>query len=71
MTKHEAAIIQAYMGTVMLAGEDLRIFYDYVFKLLKHRIFTHEFLLYADRIKELSKPDFIELCMNLKEEDSE
>lgn len=71
MTKHEAAIIEAYTGTVMLIGEDLKIFYGYVFELLKHRIFTHEFPLYADRIKELSKPDFIELCMNLKEEDSE
>lgn len=71
MTKHEAAIIQAYTGTVMLIGEDLKIFYGYVFELLKHRIFTHEFPLYADKIKELSKPDFIELCMNLKEEDSE
>lgn len=71
MTKREAAVIMAYTGTTMLTGNDLKIFYNYISKLLKHRIFTNEFLLYADRIKELSKPDFIDLCMNLKEEDSE
>ena len=66
MTKHEAAIIQAYTGTVMLTGNDLDIFYDYVYELLKQRIFTHEFPLYADKIKELSYPDFVNLCENLR-----
>ena len=29
-------------------------------------IMTHEFLAYADKLKELIKPDFIEICRNLE-----
>ena len=67
MTKHEAAIVEAYTGITMLTGDDIGIFYEYVYKLLGHPILTHELLFYADKIKELSYPDFVNLCKNLKE----
>lgn len=34
-------------------------------KLKMHPIYTHEFPKYADKLKELSKPDFIEICRKL------
>lgn len=34
-------------------------------KLLGHPIYTHEFPKYAAKLKELSKPDFIEICRKL------
>ena len=67
MSKKEAAIIQAYTGYVILTGDDLGIFYAYCEKLLGFPIFTHEYIEYADKIKELSKPDFIEICKNLED----
>ena len=54
MTKHEAAVIQAYTGIAMLVGDDFPIF-------------THEYPDREEEIKELSKPDFIEICKNLEE----
>lgn len=62
MTKQECAIIQAYTGVCMLSGDDDVIFGEYVRKLLGRSLFTHEYLDFADRIKELSKPDFLKLC---------
>ena len=67
MTKHEAVVIMAYTDTTMLAGVDLGIFWEYCSKLLGHPIYTHEYLEYADKIKELAKPDFIEICGNLED----
>lgn len=67
MTKHEAAIIQAYTGYVMLTDDDFDIFTKYCTQILGHPIFTHEYPEYADKIKELSKSDFIGLCKNLKD----
>lgn len=66
MTKHEAAIVEAYTGIIILTGDDMQIFQKYVAKLLGHPTFTHEFPLYADKIKELSYPDFVNLCENLR-----
>ena len=64
MTKRECAIIQAYTGVCMLAGENLGVFYDYIQELMGRPVWTHEL---ADEnvvktIKERAKPDFIELC---------
>ena len=41
--------------------------YKYAEKLLGHPIFTHEFPEYTDKLKELSKPDFIEICKKLSD----
>ena len=67
MTKHEAAVIQAYTGIAMLVGDDFQIFTKYCEDLLRHPIFTHEYPDREEEIKELSKPDFIELCRKLED----
>lgn len=64
MTDREKAIVMAYTGTCMLAGDNLGIFYQYVQEKLGHCIMTHE-LAYPevqDAIKEAARDDFIELC---------
>lgn len=65
MTKQEAAVIETYTGIVMLTGDNRRYAYEYAEKLLGFPILTHEFAVYADKLKELSKPGFIEICRNL------
>ena len=67
MTKHEAVVIETYTGIVMLTGDDRKYAYEYAEKLLGFPIFTHEFPKYADKLTELSKPDFIEICRNLED----
>lgn len=67
MTKHEAVVIETYTGIVMLTGDDRKYVYEYEEKLLGFPIFTHEFPMYADKLKELSEPDFIEICRNLED----
>lgn len=67
MEKREAVVIETYTGIVMLTGDDRKYIYEYAEKLLGFPIFTHEFPMYADKLKELSKPDFIEICRNLED----
>ena len=67
MTKHEAVVIETFTGICMLTGDDGKYAYEYAEKLLGFPIMTHEFLIYADKLKELSKPDFIEICKNLED----
>lgn len=67
MTKHEAAVIMAYTGKVTLIGDDIGIFWKYCYELLGFPIYTHEYLEYADRIKVLSKPDFLKICEDLED----
>ena len=62
MTDRERAIIMAYTGIVMLCGDKLNIFYEYVSEKLGRPIWTHEFLDQAETIKALSKEDFLSLC---------
>lgn len=66
MTKHEAVVIETFTGICMLTGDDRKYDYEYAEKLLGFPIFTHEFPKYADKLKELSKLDFIEICRNLE-----
>lgn len=67
MTKQEAAVIETYTGIVMLTGDDRKLIYEYAEKLLGFPIFTHEFPEYADKLKELSKSDFIKICRKLED----
>ena len=67
MTKREAVVIETYTGIVMLTGDDRKYIYEYAEKLLGFPIFTHEFPKYADKLKELSKSDFVEICRNLED----
>lgn len=62
MTDKEKAVVMAYTGVCMLAGEKLRIFYEYVEDLLGIKITTLDLLWLEDTIKEKSKADFIALC---------
>lgn len=66
MTKKEAAIIMAYTGASMLSGDDIGIFWKYCESIYGRAIYTHEYASLADKIKYLSKPDFIELCKSLE-----
>ena len=64
MTDREKAIVMAYTGYTMLAGDKLGIFYHYVQEKLGHCLMTHE-LAYEevqDAIQEAAKEDFIALA---------
>ena len=62
MTKHDCAVIMAYTGAMMLIGDDIKIFYEYITRLMDKPIYSHELPEYADEIKERAKSDFIEIC---------
>ena len=62
MTDKEKTIVTAYTGVTMLQGEKLDLLYDYVSKLIGRPVQTLDFVYLADKIQELSKPDFIKLC---------
>lgn len=68
MTKHEAAVIMAYTGVVMLKGDDINVFWKYCESIYGRAIWTHEYPALAEKIKDLSKKDFIEICKNLEGE---
>lgn len=64
MTDREKAIVMAYTGYAMLAGDKLGIYYQYVQEKLGRSVMTHE-LAYEevqDAIKEAAKEDFIALA---------
>lgn len=65
MTKHEAAVIMAYTGVEMLEGDDISVFWKYCESIYGRAIWTHEYPTLAEKIKDLSKKDFIEICKNL------
>jgi len=68
MTKHEAAIVMAYTGVCMLKGDDFNdFFWKYCEELYGRPIYTHEFVSLAEKIAELAKPDFMELCKQIAE----
>lgn len=51
----------------MLKGDDIEVFWKYCKSIYGRSIYTHEYPSLSDKIKDLSKPDFIELCKNLEE----
>lgn len=69
MTKRECAIVMAYTGIVMLAGENLYIYYKYIEELFGRPVQTFEFASETidKKIKELSKNDFLKLCKEATE----
>ena len=67
MTDREKAIVMAYTGYCMLAGDKLKVFYDYVGELFGRPVYTHEF---ADPdIQEKASNDFYKLCRETTPED--
>ena len=64
MTDREKAIVMAYTGFTMLAGDKLGIYYTYVQEKLGRSVMTHE-LAYQevqDAIQEAAKEDFIAIA---------
>ena len=64
MTDREKAIVMAYTGYTMLAGDKLGIYYQYVQEKLGRSVMTHE-LAYEevqDAIREAAKEDFIAIA---------
>ena len=69
MTDREKAIVMAYTGYCMLAGDKLKVFYEYVGELLGRPVYTHEF---ADPvIQEKASDDFYNLCKGTTPEDTD
>lgn len=64
MTDREKAIVMAYTGYCMLAGDKLSVFYEYVEGIMGRPVYTHEMgtKVVDDLIKEKARPDFIALC---------
>lgn len=64
MTDREKAIVSAYTGVTMLAGDKFQIFHKYIEQILGRPVWTHELgnELVWNEIKEKSKNDFIEIC---------
>ena len=64
MTKREAAVLQAYTGFKMLEGFDQEYAEQYINELLDEPCTSPHQLLTP---KELSKPDFIKICLHMSE----
>lgn len=62
MTIKEKAIVMAYTGYTMLAGDHLIYYYKYLDKLFGRPVYTHEFLELKNEIHERARKDFIKLC---------
>ena len=62
MTKHECAIVTAHTGINMLEGDDFYLVYEYIAKIMKRPVYTHEFPGLEDEIRKRSEPDFLKLC---------
>jgi len=64
MTDKEKAIVTAYTGVTMLAGDKFQIFHKYIEDILGRPVWTHELASEKvwEEIKEKSKEDFINLC---------
>lgn len=64
MTKREAAIIGAFTGILVGSFNDL---HQYIEEIMERPVFTHELGSKEtfERIKELSRPDFIAICESL------
>ena len=73
MTKKECAIVMAYTGVCMLQGKDFPIFHKYIEEIMGRPVYTHELAdrFSVDKIKEKTKADFIALCRNATDAESE
>ena len=67
VTKREAVVIETYTDICMLVGKDRNLAYKYAEELLGHPVMTHDFANpeIRNKLKELSKPEFIKICQNL------
>ena len=69
LTNKERAIIEAYTGYCMLAGEKSKAFYEYLQEIMGRPVFTHELAneKILEEIHEKAKPDFLKLCASGEE----
>ena len=69
MTIRECAIIEAYTGFCMLAGEKRIYFYEYIQEKLKRPVYTHELAKKEmwEKIKNAAYEDFVLLCKTADE----
>lgn len=67
MTDREKAIVMAFTGVTMLAGEKLEVFYKYAEELMGRPVYSHE-LANAD-LKNRARKDFLLLCKESDEDD--
>jgi hypothetical protein len=70
MTDRERAIVMAYTGDVMLTGEKMKVFYDYLREKFGRPIYTHEIGYMSREIREAAKDDFVKLCKDENMEDA-
>lgn len=71
MTQREKAICELFTGICFCAGDQRGAVYEYAEELLGFPVMTHEFLLYADELKEKARPDFIAMCKRIEEKENE
>lgn len=73
MTDREKAIVMAYTGYCMLTGDKLSVFYEYVESIMGRPVYTHEMgtKVVNNLIKEKARPDFIALCADESNTESE
>lgn len=64
MTKRECAIVEAYTGICMCAGDNRGEAYKYFQEIMGRPVYTNELAdkAFQNEIKERSKDDFIELA---------
>lgn len=67
MTIREAAVIQAFTGVTMLAGDKWGYFLEYINDIMGRPVYTHEIPELRDDIKAAAKEDFISICRKIKE----
>lgn len=67
MTDKEKAIVMAYTGRCMLAGNKLDVFYKYLAEKFGRPIYSHELPALANDIEAASREDFIALCREEKD----
>lgn len=64
MTLKERVIVEVYTGVCMVTDNDRKEVYKYMSELMGRPVFSHELAEkhIQERLKDLSKPDFIKLC---------
>ena len=69
MTVRECAIVEAFTGVCMTAGDNRKYFYEYLQEILKRPVFTHELAKREvwEEIKNASMKDFLKLCRTADE----
>ncbi len=64
MTEREGVVISAFTGILVGGFSPL---HEYIEELMGRPVFTHEIPSISEELKELSKPEFIEICKSISE----